>query len=109
MGRGDQIDIVHAFGNQLVIDFFQPGYRDFPAFVQTADFVILAVTTVEVAACEEDGTRSFCPAEAGLFPHVHPGPGNHRQDADAAAAEHAIGIGDAVGAVNAAAMGANIT
>jgi hypothetical protein len=35
--------------------------------------------------------------------------GDYRQNTNTAATEHAVGIGDAVGAVNAATVGANVT
>jgi hypothetical protein len=37
------------------------------------------------------------------------GPGHYRQNPDAAASEHAVGIVDAFGTVNAAAVRANVT
>ena len=100
---------MYALVNQFVIDFFQPWHGDFLSFVQAADLVILTVTTVQIAAGEEHGSGAFCAAEAGLFPHVDAGPGHYRQNPDAAAAEHAVGIVDAFGTVNAAAVRTNVT
>jgi hypothetical protein len=100
---------VYALVNQFVIDFFQPCHGDFLSFVQAADLVILTVTTVQITTGEEHGSGAFCAAEAGLFPHMDARAGNDRQNAYAAAAKHAVGIVNAVGAVDAAAVGANIT
>ena len=73
-----------ALGDKFLINFLQAFDTDFPALVQTADFVILAETAVEVATAEKYGTAASGTTDTGFFPLMQPGSGYDGQPAAAA-------------------------
>ena len=79
MDRSDEIDVVRALCDEFPINLPQAFYGDFPPLMFTADFIILAVDATQVATGEEDGSRSFASADAGLFPEMEAGACNDRQ------------------------------
>ena len=79
MDRSDEIDVVRALCDEFPINLPQTFHCDFPPLMFTADFIILAVDTTQVAAGEEDGSRSFASADTGLFPEMEAGACNDRQ------------------------------
>lgn len=92
MGGRNKIDIVRTLGDKLVIDFLQAFVGNFLAEAFTADVIVLAENTVQVAAGKENRTAAFSAADDGLIPHMQAGAGNNRSEADAAAAEAACSI-----------------
>ena len=79
MGGGHQVNIVDPLGNQLLVNFLEPGHRNFFAVVQAAYFVVLAKTAVQVTAAKKNGAAAFRAADHGFFPQMQGGPGHDGQ------------------------------
>lgn len=89
MGGRDEVNVVGALADELLIDFFQAVDGDFYAFPHFADFVVLAVDAGEVASCEEDGAGASGSCDAGFFPVMERSSGNDGKHAAGAVADGA--------------------
>ena len=98
-----------ALFNELLINFLQSGNGNFFTFVETADFVILAETAVQIATAEKDGATAFSAADARLFPHVQSSSGYNGKHAATTRAITATGSRNAFRSFYAASVRANIT
>lgn len=65
MGGRNKIDIVRTLGDKLVIDFLQAFDGNFLAEAFTADVIVLAENTVQVAAGKENRTAPLVPLMTG--------------------------------------------
>jgi activator of HSP90 ATPase len=100
---------MRALFYKLLINFLEPSHGNLFTFIETADFVILAETAVQIATTEKDSTTAFGATDARLFPHMQSSSGHNGEHAATAGTVTASGGGNAFGSFNAASMRANIT
>jgi hypothetical protein len=84
LGRGDQVNIMGSLGDELEINFPKPFHRYFDALLHFGNLIVLAIYAGQVAARKKDGACAPGAGNAGLFPVMESGPGNHRKHAAAA-------------------------
>ncbi len=82
-----KVNVVNALINQLKVDFTKPFFADFFAETAGADFMVLAVNALHVAAAEKHCTGATVAAYARLFPKMDGGSGDFYFVVDAANAD----------------------
>ena len=86
VGGVDEVDVVHALGDELKVDLPQPlhGHRFTEAVVGKLE--VLAEAALQAASGEEHRARAPRAGDHRLLVEVRRGPGDARLDAHAAAA-----------------------
>ena len=100
-----------ALGDKLLVNFLQAFNGNFLAKALTANVIVLAENTMEVATAEEHSAATFGSANARFFPHMQACSCHDGEHATATASKESfrVIVIHTFRSIYAATMGANVT